>query len=305
MLEFIKKNLKVILVLLSIPIIFIGILEYFSEEITVDGWLGFLGGYFGILGAVGAIWYQKSLDNEAAIKSMELYTNYIVESLFHKLENDYIFLITTFATLDGYNEFYEIGEITKRKKEFNIINTDIINSNLSIILSNQKFIILLSLKEKLDDLNYYVMKLEENITKGDIYYPLMDSIDEILRNNDLVSESLAEIVQEFRDLSFILLKLNIGYFTKSIKFDEEITSKYKYLVSNIIKAFDNKNKTNLNLLKCYEHCIGNIARIISLINEKFQLKTSEYCYYMYNLLNLINVMIGIYKDIEKLKSTNQ
>ena len=32
MLEFIKKNLKVLLVLLLIPIIFIGILEYFSEE---------------------------------------------------------------------------------------------------------------------------------------------------------------------------------------------------------------------------------------------------------------------------------
>ena len=36
MLEFIKKNLKAIIVLLLIPILFIGILEYFSEEITVD-----------------------------------------------------------------------------------------------------------------------------------------------------------------------------------------------------------------------------------------------------------------------------
>lgn len=305
MLGFIKKNWKMVLTLSLFPIIFIGILEYFSEEITVDGWLGFIGGYFGILGAVGAIWYQKSLDNEAAIKSMELYTNYIVESLFYKLENEYIFLITTFATLDGYNESYEIGEITKRKKDFNIINTDIINSNLSIILSSQKFIILLSLKEKLDNLNYYVMKLEENNTKGDIYYPLIASIDEILKNNDLVPESLAEIVEELRDLNFILFNLNIGYFTKSIKFDEKITAKYKYLVSNIIKAFNNKNKTNLDLLKCYEQCIGNIARIIFLINRKFQLKTSEYYYYMYNLLNLINIMINIYKDIEKLKSTNQ
>ena len=300
--KFFKSKISIISLIFLFPLIFIYILH--KEEIgTIDGWLGFFGGYFGVLGAIGAIWYQKILENKVAINSMELYTNYIVKSLSHKLESDYMFFITTFATLDGYDQLYEIEEINKRKKDFQLINNDIINSNLPIILSNKKFIILLNLKEKLDDFNYYVMQLEKNNTKGDIYYPLMNSINEILKNKNIVSGPLIEIVQELKDLSLILLQLNIGYYTKSIKFDEEITSKYKYLIPNIINAFDNKNKTNLELLKCYEQCIGNIVRIFILINKNFKLKTSEYYYYTYNVLNLINIMIGIYRDIEKLKST--
>ena len=50
--KFIKK---VILVLFLFLILFIGILEYFLEEITIDGWLGFLGGYLGVLGAIFTI----------------------------------------------------------------------------------------------------------------------------------------------------------------------------------------------------------------------------------------------------------
>ncbi len=304
MLEFIKKNLKVIIVLLLIPIIFIGILEYFSEEITVDGWLGFLGGYLGVLGAVGAIWYQKSLDNEAAIKSMELYTNYIVENLSSKLEEHYMPFLTVFATLDGYDDSYEIEEITKRQKAFNIINTDIITSNLSIILSNKKFIVLLDLKEKLDSFNYYLIKLEEDATKGEILTPLLKDLDNFLKNNTLTSEYFFELKKELICLGYILSKLNMSYYINPINFEEEkILFKYKFIVQDIIKALNNKNKINLDILKCYEDCISNIARIIILINKSFQVR--RFYYYPYNLLNLINIIKSIYEDIEKLKSTNQ
>ena len=307
MLEFIKKNLKVILVLSLIPIIFIGILEYFSEEITADGWLGFLGGYFGVLGAVGAIWYQKSLDNEAAINGIELYTNYIVENLSKKLEEHYLPFLTVFATLDGYDETYEIEEITKRKKDFNIINADIITSNLSIILSNKKFVTLLSLKEKLENLNYYISELENDITKGDIFIPLLNDLDNFLKNtknNISISEYFFKIIKELNFLRAILLKLNMSYHTKSIAFKEnEILPEYEFLIQDIIKAFNNKNKVNLDILKCYKTCIGNIGRIIILINQK--IKVRKYYYYPYNLLNLINIMISIYEDIDKLKSTKK
>lgn len=81
MLGFIKKNLKVILVLLLIPIIFIGILEYFSEKITVDSWLGFLGGYLGVLGAVGAVQYQAYLEESKNYNNLISYANYISKNL--------------------------------------------------------------------------------------------------------------------------------------------------------------------------------------------------------------------------------
>lgn len=277
MLKIIKKNLKIIIVLLLIPILFIGILEYFSKEITIDGWLSFLGGYLGVLGAVGAIWYQKSLDNEAAIKSMNLYTDYIIENLSNKLEEHYLPFLTVFATLDGYDESYEIEEITKRKKDFNIINADIITSNLSIILSYKKFIVLLDLKEKLDNFLIY---------------------------NTLISEYFFELKKELICLGYILSKLNMSYYINPINFEEEkILFKYKFIVQDIIKALNNKNKINLDILKYYEDCISNIARIIILINEK--IKVRKFYYYPYNLLNLINIMKSIYEDIEKLKSTNQ
>lgn len=307
MLVFIKKNLKVILVLLLIPIIFIVILECFSEKITVDGWLGFLGGYFGVLGAVGAIWYQKSLDNEAAINGIELYTNYIVENLSKKLEENYMSFLTVFATLNGYDKIYSIEEIAKRKKDFNIINTDIITSNLSIILSNKKFITLLSLKEKLDNLNYYIVKLEEDNTKGNIYEPLMNDLDNLLKNDkntNKIAENFSEKIKELTFLSSVLLRLNVNYYGKSLQFkEEEIIPKYKFLVQNIKKAFNNKK--NIYILQCYIQCITSIAEIILFFNGKLRMKKLEYYYYLRNTLNLINIMIGIYEDIEKLKSTKQ
>lgn len=306
--SFIKKNWKMVLILSLFPIIFIGILECFSEKVTVDGWLGFLGGYFGVLGAVGAIGYQKSLDNEAAIKSIELYTDYIIENLSNKLEKNYMSFLSVFATLNGYDDFYEIEEIAKRKKDFSLINTDIINSNLSTILSNKKFIILLNLKEKLDNLNYYIIKLEEDNTQGNIYIPLMDNLDEILKSNknkSSISESIFELIKELNFLKNILSKLNMSYYNKTLNFeDEEILSKYEFLIQNVRKAFDNKN--NFEILEFYRLCITNIIRVIILINKKFQIKEFyPYYYYLYNVLSLIIVMKEIYEEIEKLKSTKK
>lgn len=73
---FIKKNWKIIF-LLFFPIIFIVILKVCvrclpGEMIgTIDGWLGFLGGYFGVLGAVGAVWWQLENDRKKENKRKE------------------------------------------------------------------------------------------------------------------------------------------------------------------------------------------------------------------------------------------
>lgn len=62
--EFFKKNWKLVGGLLFFPLIFIVILKICIRSLpgemigSVDGWLGFLGSYFGIIGSIGGIWWQ-------------------------------------------------------------------------------------------------------------------------------------------------------------------------------------------------------------------------------------------------------
>lgn len=304
--KFFKSKISIIILLLLFPIIFILIfkfcIKYLPGEMigSIDGWLGFLGGYFGVLGALGAIWWQKEIENKIAINNMNIYTNYIVETLANKLEKNYMQLLTTFSTLDGHDDLYEIQEIDIIKKDFNIINTDTVNSNLSIILSNEKFIILLELKEKLDNLNYYIIKLENHITKGNLYTSLLDNIDKVLEKDKNNKECFRKLIEELTSLRSILLYLNTNLLNTPIEIEESIIPEYKIFIQDIRKAF--KSKNNLDILKCYENCISNIVRTIILINEKLSVKIFHHYIYTYNLLNLINTIKTIYEDIEKLKS---
>lgn len=309
MLKIIKENYKTIITLILTPFIFIILfkicIKYLPGEMvgTIDGWLGFFGGYIGILGAIGAIQYQKSLNNKSAIKSMELYTNYIVENISKKLEEFYIPFLTVFASLDGYDQIYEIEDIEKKKKDFNIINADIINSNLSIILSNKKFIVLLDLKKELDSLNYYITKLENDVTQSNIFIPLMDNLDNFSKNNPTLSKSIFEIQKELNSLRSILSNLNKSYYIKHIikLKKEDIIPKYRLLIQNIEDNFDSKN--NLKILEYYKEVLTNIARILFLISSRFQIKTFEFFHYITNVIYLIDTIINIYRNIEKLKST--
>lgn len=298
--KIIEKYKQEILLILILPIIFL-ILVCFGF-IEFEGWLGFLGGYFGVLGAVGAIWYQKYLENKVTINNMELYTDYTIKNFSEKFENNYMAFLVVFANLEGCDFLYRTEEITKRKKTFQPINVDIINSNFSIILSNKKFIKLLNLKEKLDNLNYYIVELENDITKGEIFSPLVKNLNDFLENNMLASEDFFELKKELICLRHILSRLNLNYYDSTINFEEnEILSKYRPFIEDVKKAF--KDKNNILVLKSYEYFVANITKIILIINQKIEVR--KFYYYTYNLLNLINIMISIYEDIEKLKSTNQ
>lgn len=60
--KIIEKHKQEILLILILPIIFL-ILVCFGL-IEFEGWLGFFGGYFGVLGAFGAVWWQTEKTNE-------------------------------------------------------------------------------------------------------------------------------------------------------------------------------------------------------------------------------------------------
>lgn len=306
MLGFIKKNWKIVLILALFPIIFIGILKlcikYLPGEMigTIDGWLGFLGGYLGVLGAVGAIWYQKNLDTKVAIKNIEIYSDYIYKTLYSRLESNSIKIITTFIPLSNI----KIDEdIYKLKNDFNIINSEIINSNLEIILSNDKFFPLLSLKDELNDFFYYINLLEENKLSKDSFYELISNIRKEFAkypNSNIIIENLIS-------LDSILMDLKSNIFLEPLNFKRKDLSNYlSSLVDEITKFFANDKKTILDVLKCYQTCIYNLDSIVTLVTISNDSEINRKLQYYYNInLRLINTIIAIYEDIDKLKSTNQ
>jgi hypothetical protein len=319
MLGFIKKNWKIVLILALFPIIFIGILKlcikYLPGEMigSIDGWLGFLGGYFGVLGAVGAIWYQKNLDLKNDIEKIELYSSYITQELFKILEKNSISLIDNFLNKFGSedntnkkNNHLKNKEIYKIKKDFEIINKDIVNSNLSIILSNKKFIFLLILINKLDDLQYYITLLEENKSMNNIHKQLIDIIDTKLYENKEKYTLYIKLKEELWFIERLLFKLEINIFKKPLNLkNKDILPKYKFLVNDIIRTFNKKNITNFDILKCYRGCLYELNNIIFNMLDNNFIQTDNCWYYYQKVLNLINSILDIYLIIEKLKSTKQ
>lgn len=81
--KIIEKHKQEILLILILPIIFF-ILVCFGL-IKFESWLGFFGGYFGVLGAFGAVWWQLYEEKRKKKKELLLLNN----------ENLYSFLIST------------------------------------------------------------------------------------------------------------------------------------------------------------------------------------------------------------------
>lgn len=103
--KFILENKKILFLFLLFPFIFFPLIFISGEKFTLDGWFGFIGGYFGIIGAVGAVWWQL---NEEKKREKE-------EIIFSRNEALYSFL--TF-TCEKSSKFYTLCEVYLR----NIIN---------------------------------------------------------------------------------------------------------------------------------------------------------------------------------------
>ena len=235
-----------------------------------------------------------------AIKNIEIYSDYIYKTLYSRLESNSIKIITTFIPLSNI----KIDEdIYKLKNDFNIINSEIINSNLEIILSNDKFFPLLSLKDELNDFFYYINLLEENKLSKDSFYELISNIRKEFAkypNSNIIIENLIS-------LDSILMDLKSNIFLEQLNFKRKDLSNYlSSLVDEITKVFANDKKTILDVLKCYQTCIYNLDSIVTLVTISNDSEINRKLQYYYNInLRLINTIIAIYEDIDKLKSTNQ
>lgn len=48
---------------------------------SVDGWLGFFGGYFGVLGAIGTVWWQLNEGKNSEIKGLLFYITSVLKKI--------------------------------------------------------------------------------------------------------------------------------------------------------------------------------------------------------------------------------
>lgn len=231
--EFLNKNWKLVGGLLFFPLIFIVVLKICIRILpgkmigSVDGWLGFLGSYFGIIGSIGGIWWQLEKQRKEKIEEIRLKEGYTVVT----------FLILYRETCE--NMFYYYRDIHIRyfidstivkpnKIEVNenpfYINYDLFNSNIleMDIYSKNLCVELLFTLEKFSHKNKTLDEFIENkfIFLEELYYFLYDKIDKILIEYEKISK-------EEKDYVNIVISRFDGDLRKILMYTEECFKKYK------------------------------------------------------------------------------
>lgn len=171
-----KKFFKILIIILLIPIIFIGVLKLYyliipGEEIgSKEDWISFSGGYIGSIIALWGIWWQvsnekknKEIKEEQRYKNFKKYVERIIDFNLKELENSRENIIKTYTyhirflnRQEIYN-FKEINEtlfkiyIDKIIEEEDDILIDLYNLQLELKLNLNKTIGFCDEKAKLMD----------------------------------------------------------------------------------------------------------------------------------------------------------
>ena len=158
-----KKFFKILIIILLIPIIFIGVLKLYyliipGEEIgSKEDWISFSGGYIGSIIALWGIWWQvsnekknKEIKEEQRYKNFKKYVERIIDFNLKELENSRENIIKTYTyhirflnRQEIYN-FKEINEtlfkiyIDKIIEEDDDILIDLYNLQLELKLNLDK-----------------------------------------------------------------------------------------------------------------------------------------------------------------------
>lgn len=295
MLELIKKNWRILLSLLSFPIIFIGILKicikYLPGEMigSIDGWLGFLGAYFGVLGAIGTVWWQLENDRkqeklkeekEEKIKIRLIKT--LLDEMYSRIDMTYgtiLLNLNPIATIVGNNNFYFLLDEEKLKIYFNAI----------FLLENEELV------EELVEIHYRVSRLEVFLKQylvsvGNSYNDFYRSINTIEINNFKI-ESISNnskftqyesLISQFNNLCKRYQE------EKKIEFSEEDYKKNKILIQDLINIFN-------------IYFEGNQKNNILLYLNSYYTLLDKMSQFLYGNYSLINTKLLIEKIFNKLK----
>ena len=160
-----KKFFKILIIILLIPIIFIGVLKLYyliipGEEIGSKGdWISFSGGYIGSIIALWGIWWQvsnekknKEIKEEQRYKNFKKYVERIIDFNLKELENSRENIIKTYTYhIRFLNETLFKIYIDKIIEEEDDILIDLYNLQLELKLNLNKTIGFCDEKAKLMD----------------------------------------------------------------------------------------------------------------------------------------------------------
>lgn len=240
MIKEIKKHWKeVLFLILGVPIIFISITYFLfdilpgNKIIEKNDWIGFAGSYLGIIGAVGAVWWQMRKEENDEIKGLLCYIKDILKYNKENYTLEYMDRINNQAASVIWMPNYWKFEVKLKKFEF--------TRNEVMLLYKHKHDYLIDLEKNIDEviLSYYLsveqenifIEIEENIINKKDNDPLLVELKKLTKIIVLISEyfyynksSEKEIDLEY--LNKLVYKLNKKKLLNSIK---EINTERKLL----------------------------------------------------------------------------
>ena len=306
--KFIKTNKQIIVLFILFPIIFLPLTLVFTS-FTLDGFFSFLGGYVGVGGAVGTVWWQvtRSEKNKLKdeLKSLLLSIKYHLE--INLLDEDIedkkfsSFSVLSYTSDSWIHDFYfdmihSLEEIDMKKYHVEIFKLeygkDIIDLNREILNFNKHYFFL---QKNLSDKKNTLQNIYTNGNKEciDIIKNLSDIIYSYSNSN---KENIKE-KQLFFNYYLSLLKGNIS----KISSPNDITKKYFYQKLSEIEKINFKEKTNENLKLLSETLLIGIRLVwINNIENKNIKQEIDKLWKYYNSDNTI-VSINIFKLFIKMK----
>lgn len=201
LLKIVKNYWKTIIFILVFPFILDWVLRFIwwipipiNESASLSEWLGFLGAYFGVIGAIGGIWWQ--LDKEKREKEKEIF-----ESQKGALIK---FLHLTQNTAERYYDYSNAFIILlKNNSDFECISHKIFEYN-KVLYENLLFevppkfqTIILKTMNKFNDF-YLKDYLKKSKVSDD---EILDFLDEEKKIYELIKKELKDLILELSKMS--------------------------------------------------------------------------------------------------------
>lgn len=191
LIAFIKKNIFLLVLLLTIPAGLLLLVFILKDTFSLDGWLGFLGVYFGVIGAIAGIWWQLFENKKQKYLGIKKYILHILES--NSLDSSTFYF--------GYAFSIKYKEGAFKKEHYYLGNKEYIFQNYENILFLNFGIEFIQLYEKLEEFNTLTFSL---IEKRQETAKLLKKLEE----SEKTIPDLSSIMQSLEDFSDDLIKKN-------------------------------------------------------------------------------------------------
>ena len=312
-------NFKFITFILSLtfPFILLFLVKLFSTNFSLDGWLGFLGSYLGIIGTFGALYWKSNLEKNEKNKQIDSYISYIIKKNKENFDknfknlNKYLYEISSIYT-DNDNEI--------KKYSFDLPNfyKNFIENNFEYILTlprGNDFITLYNILTRINSLtSNFIEYLErerevlikyDNHNNTDSFYkeykfaldnPYSDHVKEYMVNNFHRSAEDEIDYYSFYFQGFIIFKLKMtSLIIENYNNDKILENILKQI--EIIPQMKNYNEDKFGFLESFQNLTSEYVKTLAEINEENKMLkalTFDLLFrkYQLNLILLFSNLVG-------------